>query len=771
MLDGLPPELRTDVLMMIHRPSIIKVPLFARFHESFTQMMVRGLERHLCLPGTVLFKEGDRGDRLYLLHQGALEVLESWAGDAPVALMKEGALFGETAIISPELSHRSATVRALDRSIYYSLTRQHMADILVYFPEVRAVLESEARRLLEASTRSRKIVDNAGGAENLMLTLTVDVLQARYLPAADANGLADPYCQLRVDGGDEQHGPSTGKGAAAAPAAAGGHEHEQEAGGQPSSPRPHKAKTPARYRTAAVKKNLAPKWRETFYFKVRPGDVKPSSGHPANSGGDAGGAGRTDADDGAWLNITVWDQDVVGRDDMMGVVDIPLRNIPLSALQAQHLWFPINCSEKATKHATDSALTGGTKRTADTRDHARPPRPPPPSSEWRRAKLAIDPCLRPRLSQEATRVDLLAEHRAAANESESDFEQKFGNGGGACGYEYEAAVEDNRRPELLLRLALQPVAAPYPPADDSARAAGDGGECRTRMRGSMDGDGDGSNASEPKQSAALDVRVKVIESKLDMLLAHLVPGAAIAVCTPGAAVPPRAVAPAVPALVLPPVRSLVPLVVETCTQVPATQEQKEQAASSVPEKYTGRNRAPAATKDERNATIARYLQKRGSRTATDSEAAAEQQPPTEEQASPPKPAVKEKGDQQAAAAADAAGAMAQEHARAMEQQETEHEQELAQQSAEHERVVEEARAELEHAHALSKLAHGEALAEKETEHEQELAQQSAEHERVVEQVKAELEHAHKLSKLAHSEALTEQETEHERPSAGGGTGT
>ena len=260
MLDGLPPELRTDVLMMIHRPSIIKVPLFARFHESFTQMMVRGLERHLCLPGTVLFKEGGRGDRLYLLHQGALEVLESWAGDAPVALMKEGALFGETAIISPALSRRSATVRARDRSVYYSLTRQHMADILVYFPEVRAVLESEAQRLLEGSTRSRKIIDNAGDAEdakeeNLMLTLTVDVIQARHLPEMDLNGLADPYCQLRVDDGDEQRGPK--------------HAHaEREAGDEPGSPHPHKAKRPVRFRTVVVKKNLAPKWRETFYFKV-----------------------------------------------------------------------------------------------------------------------------------------------------------------------------------------------------------------------------------------------------------------------------------------------------------------------------------------------------------------------------------------------------------------------------------------------------------------------------------------------------------------------
>ena len=102
---------------------------------------------------------------------------------------------------------------------------------------------------------------------------------------------------------------------------------------------------------------------------MHPDDVKPSSSHPVNGDGDAGGVGRTDADDGAWLNITVWDQDV-GRDEIMGVVDIPLRNIPLSALQAQHLWFPINCSEKATKHATDSALTGGTKNTADTHEGA-----------------------------------------------------------------------------------------------------------------------------------------------------------------------------------------------------------------------------------------------------------------------------------------------------------------------------------------------------------------------------------------------------------------
>ena len=68
-----------------------------------------GARRHDYPPGTILLSEGDTSGRLYVLAEGAVEVLR---GDTQVAVVREpGSVFGEMSVLL-NLPH-TATVRAL----------------------------------------------------------------------------------------------------------------------------------------------------------------------------------------------------------------------------------------------------------------------------------------------------------------------------------------------------------------------------------------------------------------------------------------------------------------------------------------------------------------------------------------------------------------------------------------------------------------------------------------------------------------------------------
>jgi F420-non-reducing hydrogenase small subunit len=86
--------------------------------------MLRGddLFGFVCKKGEVIIRQGDRGDTMYIIQSGAVEVSQR-QGDREVilALLDRGDFFGEMALIDDE--PRSATVTALHRTRLLALTR------------------------------------------------------------------------------------------------------------------------------------------------------------------------------------------------------------------------------------------------------------------------------------------------------------------------------------------------------------------------------------------------------------------------------------------------------------------------------------------------------------------------------------------------------------------------------------------------------------------------------------------------------------------------
>lgn len=103
--------------------------------------------------GAIVFRQGDQGDRLYIVKSGALEVLAAPADGAdpiPVAYLGPGEVLGELALLTG--SPRSATVRCPEKAEVFVLEKPVFLDMMVTLPAFARGLCLVLAKRLEATT-------------------------------------------------------------------------------------------------------------------------------------------------------------------------------------------------------------------------------------------------------------------------------------------------------------------------------------------------------------------------------------------------------------------------------------------------------------------------------------------------------------------------------------------------------------------------------------------------------------------------------------------
>ena len=105
--------------------------------------------------GETVFKEGDYGDRCYLVARGSLQAFihEVNGNERVLNVVDDGDVFGEIAIV--ERRRRTATVRARQPSLCLSVSREVFEKLLYDAPELRA---SVAQTISERLARSAAVL-------------------------------------------------------------------------------------------------------------------------------------------------------------------------------------------------------------------------------------------------------------------------------------------------------------------------------------------------------------------------------------------------------------------------------------------------------------------------------------------------------------------------------------------------------------------------------------------------------------------------------------
>jgi len=110
--------------------------------------LARAVEDLVVAPGTVIFRQGDPGDKFYLIRTGRVRVFREDAGlETELSVLQAGDDFGEMALFMDE--PRSATVAALEETRLMVLSKEQFQSILKDFPNVTfAFVRQMSERLL-----------------------------------------------------------------------------------------------------------------------------------------------------------------------------------------------------------------------------------------------------------------------------------------------------------------------------------------------------------------------------------------------------------------------------------------------------------------------------------------------------------------------------------------------------------------------------------------------------------------------------------------------
>ncbi len=108
--------------------------------------LVSGMVRHTYPASTVIVKQGERGESMFLIDRGQVQVLVRGGDEKErhVATLGDGAFFGEMSLVSGK--PRMATVITLEDCTLYELSKAQLEDVITKYPRVQKTLEAYARR-------------------------------------------------------------------------------------------------------------------------------------------------------------------------------------------------------------------------------------------------------------------------------------------------------------------------------------------------------------------------------------------------------------------------------------------------------------------------------------------------------------------------------------------------------------------------------------------------------------------------------------------------
>lgn len=158
-VDGLRTSLRTTLSTRLKTPFQLdrvlrEISVFKEAPDAFFDKIKLCLRYEEYPAGQILLREGQRGDAMFLLREGEVEVLKEFQ---KVATLYPGDIFGEMALLHS--APRTATVKTRSLCRVYRLNKVVFESVIQAFPEVHARIKklAEARQLSEAYESQRPV--------------------------------------------------------------------------------------------------------------------------------------------------------------------------------------------------------------------------------------------------------------------------------------------------------------------------------------------------------------------------------------------------------------------------------------------------------------------------------------------------------------------------------------------------------------------------------------------------------------------------------------
>src|SRR5581483_3954014 len=120
------------------------IPFLANCADPLLNKLVHDLRTESFPAGTVVFKEGDRGDKFYIIARGRMESSVDLGSGAKhvLGVAELGDYFGELALI--RRVPRTWTMTALSDAVCLTLSRQHFTELMEMDEQLREAITTTA---------------------------------------------------------------------------------------------------------------------------------------------------------------------------------------------------------------------------------------------------------------------------------------------------------------------------------------------------------------------------------------------------------------------------------------------------------------------------------------------------------------------------------------------------------------------------------------------------------------------------------------------------
>jgi HEAT repeat protein len=150
-------------MLAIERVMVLRsVALFSGVPSQFLVDIAEVLREHEIERGETVIREGDMGDKLYVIVHGSFEVTR---GGRPIATLGTRQVFGELAVLDPE--PRAATVTAASDGLLFSLDSEQLDDLMAGSMEIaHGFIRMLCRRVRETNARLAATAAPDGGRQD-----------------------------------------------------------------------------------------------------------------------------------------------------------------------------------------------------------------------------------------------------------------------------------------------------------------------------------------------------------------------------------------------------------------------------------------------------------------------------------------------------------------------------------------------------------------------------------------------------------------------------
>ncbi|MBN2802568.1 MAG: cyclic nucleotide-binding domain-containing protein [Deltaproteobacteria bacterium] len=129
-----------NIVVRMTRPSVVveelpHIPLFSGLGEDTFNALVKQLDLKEYAPLETIINDGEEGDSFFIIISGSVEIFKN---EESLAVLEEGAFFGEMAVIVPGV--RQATVVAAEPCRMFEITNKQLRALKDEFPDVEADL-------------------------------------------------------------------------------------------------------------------------------------------------------------------------------------------------------------------------------------------------------------------------------------------------------------------------------------------------------------------------------------------------------------------------------------------------------------------------------------------------------------------------------------------------------------------------------------------------------------------------------------------------------